>query len=215
MTPPAPVRAALLVLGLSGLGGCAAISSIDAASQSLDTFELTPVAAADAGSFRSGRVIQVDVPVASGGVGTDRILIKPGPLRVAYLPDGRWVDPAPVHVQSLMVRSLAGTGRFGFVGGQSTGPLPDYVLLTDLQAFQAEVAPEGAAAPVEVVLSMTVTILRDIDRRVIATRSFERRAAAPNDDALTVARAFDAAMRPLLADLVGWTLAVVGGGAGA
>jgi ABC-type uncharacterized transport system auxiliary subunit len=66
-----------------------------------------------------------------------------------------------------------------------------------------------------VVVRMTATLLRDIDRRVVATRSFEHRAAAPNDDALTVVRAFDAAMTPLLADLTSWTLAVVGGGAGA
>jgi cholesterol transport system auxiliary component len=110
-----------------------------------------------------------------------------------------------------MVRSLAGTGRFGFVAGQSSGPLPDYVLLTDLQAFQAEVAPAGANPPVEVVVNLTVTVLRDIDRRVVATRSFVRRAGAPDDDALTVVRAFDAAMQPVLAEMVSWTLAVVGG----
>ena len=67
-----------------------------------------------------------------------------------------------------MVRSLAGTGRFGFVGGQTTGPLPDYIILTDLEAFQAEVAPAGASRPLSVVVRATLTVLSDIDRRVVA-----------------------------------------------
>ena len=212
---PAPLRAAILALGLVPLGGCAAITSLDTASRSLDTFELTPATTAGAARSRSGRILQVDLPTASGGISTDRILIKPGALRVAYLPDGRWVDPAPEHVQQLLVRSLAGTGRFAFVGGESSGPLPDYVLISDLEAFQAALAPPDTTPPVTVVVRLTLTILRDLDRRVVATQSFEGRAGAAGDDAPTVVTAFDAAMGRVLRDATSWTSAVTGGGAGA
>jgi cholesterol transport system auxiliary component len=155
--------------------------------------------------------MQVSMPTASGGIGTDRIMIRPGALQIAYLPDGRWVDPVPVHVQQLLIRSLAGTGRLGFVGGESSGPLPDYVLLTDIQAFQAEVTP-GGAAPVRVDVRMTLTLLRDIDRSVIAAHRFERSVSAGSDDAATVVAAFDVAMRSLLAEATGWILASTGVG---
>ena len=212
---PAPLRAAILALGLvraRRLRGALLARHRLAQPRHLR---------ADAGGHRRAR--RASAPGAScrstcrpprAAISTDRILIKPGALRVAYLPDGRWVDPAPEHVQSLLVRSLAGTGRFGFVGGESSGPLPDYVLISDLEAFQAELAPAGATPPVTVVVRLTVTILRDLDRRVVATQSFEGRAGAAGDDAPTVVTAFDAAMGQVLRDATSWTSAVATGGAG-
>jgi cholesterol transport system auxiliary component len=217
MTPSRSARAALLALALAAVSGCAAVSSLDSASRSLPTFELNPVPApaGAASGPGAGRILQVDLPTASGAIATDRIAIKPGPLQVAYLPDGRWVDPAPQHVQSLMVRTLANTGRLGFVGGSTTGPLPDYVLLVDLQAFQAEVAPAGTQPPVTAVIRMSLTVVRDIDRRVVASRRFERRVGTTSDDALNVVSAFNAGMDAMLRDVTSWLIAVDAGRAGA
>jgi cholesterol transport system auxiliary component len=211
MTPLRLPGLLALLLALAPIAGCSALSSLDSAARSLDTYELS-VPPAPAGSVATGRrVMQVSMPTASGGIGTDRIMIRPGALQIAYLSDGRWVDPVPVHVQQLLIRSLAGRGRLGFVGGESSGPLPDYVLLTDIQAFQAEVTP-GGAAPVRVDVRMTLTLLRDIDRSVIAAHRFERSVGAGSDDAATVVAAFDVAMRSLLAEATGWILASTGVG---
>lgn len=204
------LRTAALPLALAlALPACTAVRSIDSASRSLDTYELQPLAGAPPRA-RSGRALAVELPTASGALSTERILVKPNPLQVAYLPGARWVDAAPVHVQSLLIRSIANSGRTGFVGQPAGGPLPDYDLLTDLEALQAEVQRSGQP-PYEVVVRMTLTLVRDLDGRVVATRRFERRVGAPSSDAPTLVSAFNVAMSGLLGEATSWTVAAMSG----
>jgi cholesterol transport system auxiliary component len=208
MTPP---RLLPLVLVLLPLAGCAAVSSIRTAAVPLDTYELALPAPPAGPTGTVGPALLVDVPTASAGLATDRIMIKPGPLQVAYLPDGRWVDAAPSHVQQLMIGALTASGRVGFVGGGVDMAVPDYVLLTDIEAFQAEVLPAGAPAPVRVVVRLRLTLVDDAEQRIVRARRFEQSTLAASDDAPTIVAAFDGAMRRLLAEASAWTL----GGAGA
>ena len=111
----------LLALALA-LPGCGAVRSLNAAAEAQDTYELQPLSGGIAG--RTGRSLSVEVPSAAAAIATERILIKPNALQVAYLPGSRWVEAAPLHVQSLLIRSVANSGRAGFVGGPvGTGPL--------------------------------------------------------------------------------------------
>lgn len=210
MIPVSLLRAGALSLGLTLLGGCAAISTLNSASQSLPTYDLTNAAVPpSAQPGRSSRVLLVAAPTASSAINTDRIVIKPNVLQVAYLPDGRWIDAAPVHVQALLVRSIANSGAVGFVGGEAAGPVPDFVLLTDLQTFQAELGPDGKPARISV--RMTLTLVHDIDRRLVASRTFEGSAPLASTDPLQVAVAFDSAMHAILRDATRWTVGAMGG----
>jgi cholesterol transport system auxiliary component len=187
--------------------GCAAIRSLDSAAASLDTYELQP---ADVPSGpRTFHSITVDMPASPAAVGTDRILVKPDPLTVAYLPGARWIEPAPAHIQSLMVRSLANSGRTGLVGASAAGMLPDYVLMSRIDAFQAEVA--GPDQPVRVVVGMTLSIMSDIDGRIVATRRFGRTVNVPSDAAPAVVSAFNVAMSDILARATDWAIASIAG----
>lgn len=214
MTPIQLARAAAvrlvvrfgLLVGLAALSGCAAISTLNSASQSLDTFDLSASVVPPGAPTRSSRVLLVATPTASSAIATDRMVIKPNPLQIKYLPDGRWVDAAPMHVQALLIRSIGNSGGVAFVGGDTAGPLPDYVLLTDLQAFQAEVGP-----PSQVLVRMSLTLVRDIDRRVIASRTFETTVNLGSTDAMPVAAAFNAAMAGLLRQATVWTVSAMGG----
>jgi cholesterol transport system auxiliary component len=204
------LRLAALPLALALiLPACTALRSLDSASRSLDTFELQPLAGAPARAH-TGRSLAVEGPTASGALATERILVKPNPLQIAYLPGARWVDAAPVHVQSLLIRSIANSGRTGFVGQPASGPLPDYDLLTDLEAFQAEVQ-RGGEPPYQVVVRMTLTLVRDLDGRVVATRRFERSVGAPSSDDATIVSAFNVAMSGLLAEVTAWTVGAMSG----
>ena len=145
------------------------------------------------------------MPTATGALTSDRIVIKPTPLQVQALPNARWVNEATEHVQLLLVRSLAGSGRFALVTGAGSGPSPDYVLLTDLQAFQAEVTPDQ----VTVVIRTTMTLLSDIDGTIISSRSFANTATVP-DTTTEIVAAFDQAMTQQLGDVVGWLASNVG-----
>ncbi|WP_111430433.1 ABC-type transport auxiliary lipoprotein family protein [Rhodobacteraceae bacterium DSL-40] len=193
-----------LAIALLALGGCSTISSLDSASRSLDTYELTAVEAAGPAARSGGPTLAVSAPTSSGAIASDRIVIKPDALQVAFLGDGRWVDPAPVLIQQLLTRSLSSTGRFGLVTTNSTGPLPDHTLVVDIEAFQAEIAPEGAPAPVHVVVRLSVTVLNEGDGRVAARRRFEADARASDDSAAVIVPAFDTATERVLREVVAW-----------
>lgn len=205
--------AAALTLAAALLSGCGTLASLDSAARPLATYELTPVAAAGASLSSVGRTIFVDMPTASGALSTDRIVIKPGPRAVTFLPDARWVDAAPLHLQQLVTRSLTNSGRLGFVTTRAVGPLADYTLITDIEAFQAEVGPAGGP-PVTVRVRLTASLLRDADARLVATRRFEQRVGVPTEASPDIVAAFDAATTAVLQELTSWTVAVATGGGG-
>ena len=83
---------------------------------------------------------RADVP---GAIGSDRIVMKPSPIQVTLLGDGRWVEPAPAHIRNLLTRSFANTGRFAFVSSASVGPLPDFTLMTDVEQLRGRAPARG------------------------------------------------------------------------
>ncbi len=200
MTFAVALRLAAIGLGLTTMAGCSALSSIQSASRPLDTYELAPLPAGTVPTSRGRRHLEVALPTATGTLTSDRIVIKPTPLQVEALPDARWVNETTDHVQLLLVRSLANSGRFALVTSAGTGPSPDYVLLTDLQAFQAEVGAEG----VTVVIRTRMTLLSDTDGRVLSSRSFSTSKTVPDTSADLVVSAFDEAMTQQLTEVIGW-----------
>lgn len=206
MTVRVALRLAMLMLGLTVLAGCSAISSIQSASTPLNTYELSPLPAGTVPATRGQRHLEVALPTATGALTSDRIVIKPTPLQVQSLPDARWVNETIDHVQLLLVRSLANSGRFALVTGAGTGPAPDYVLLTDLLAFQAEVVGDGLT----VVIQTRMTVLSDTDGRVISSRSFSTSRPAADSSADQVASAFDAAMTQQLTEVITWLVGIRG-----
>ncbi|MBU2959390.1 membrane integrity-associated transporter subunit PqiC [Citreicella sp. C3M06] len=194
------MRRAVLTLGLATLAGCSALSSIDSASKPLNTYELSPLPAVS-GTVRRGRAsIEVAMPTTTGALSSDRIVIKPTPREIQTLPDARWVDDAAAHVQLLLVRSLANSGRFSLVTSAGVGPTPDYVLMSDLQAFQAEVSGDE----VKVVIQSTLTLLRDSDGAILASRSFSSAVPVADTSAARIVEAFDMAMTAQLTEMVDW-----------
>jgi cholesterol transport system auxiliary component len=167
----------------------------------LDAYTLQPLAVAQAAS--GSRHLVVELPTASGALATDRILIKPSPLQAEYLPKGRWVDPVPQMVQTLLVASLQNAGGFRLVGRDGAGLTPDFVTLVEVNDFQAEAPAKGAkAAPVHV--AVTLTVLDAAEGRLIGTRRFEATSVATSTGALSVVAAFDAATSQVLAEAVPW-----------
>ncbi len=204
-------RAAALTLALGALAGCAAISSLDNATRALPTYELRPASFASAPAGRSSRTLLLAPPTASAALTTDRVMIRPSTLLVEYLPDARWSDAAPTHVQQLLSASISNTGAVAHVGTDVAGPLPDFVVLTELQAFQAEITGPGLSPPARVRVRLRLTIVSDMDRRMIGARVFERVVDSPDLDTPTLIAAFDAAMNALLRDAALWVVSSTGG----
>ncbi len=189
-------RLALILLAL--LASCGVIGK---AAAPLDAYTLQPLPIA-AGAA-SARHLVVELPTASGALATDRILIKPNPLQAQYLPKGRWVDPAPQLMQTLLVGSLQNASGFRLVGRDGAGLVPDYVLLVELTAFQAEIPLPDQAEPL-IRIGLTLTLLREADRTLLATRRFEQTSLAANTQTQTVVAAFDAATQLVLGEAVAW-----------
>ena len=194
-------RAAILGAAAS-LGGCSALSSINAAATPLDTYDLAPAAGSGAGRG-SGRTLLVAVPNAPASINSDRIMVKPGAAAVTYLPDARWSDELPSLVQSLLIRSIAGTGRMGYVGPNEGGPVPDLALLSRIDAFHVEITGGAVIAKVD----LSLTLLRDRDQSVIRTATFRNEAAAVNDTPISIVRAFQTIMDALLPEIANWAAA--------
>ncbi len=203
-----PRRTLGMLLALSLLSGCGALSAVSDASARMDAYTLSPVQVSGDPSPGSRHLV-VELPTAAGALASDRILIKPVPFQAQYLPDGRWTEPAPALVQTLLVASFQNMGGFRLVGRTGAGLMPDYTLMTEVQAFHAE--PAGSAdAPLTVRVAATMTVIRETDRRIVASRSFTASAAVASDCTFAIVSGFDGALRSLLQATVLWTTAQVG-----
>lgn len=202
-----PIRPILFALVLPFLSGCGAVSAISSASAPMDAYTLSPVAAG-ATIAPGDRHLVIELPTSAGGLANDRIQIKPVPFQAQYLPDGNWSEPAPALVQTLLVASFQNMGGFRLAGRTGSGLMPDYTLMTELQEFHAE--PAGASpAPLTIRISAMMTLIRESDRRIIASRRFTSTASAPTNDTTTLIAGFDGAMQAFLLDVVNWTRAQV------
>lgn len=196
------------LLLLLTIPGCSALTALGEASQPLEIYELrTPELPAAASARRDIELI-IEEPVASGALATDRIMIRPSPLQAQYLPGVRWADPAPVMLQTLILRSLTERGALGSVGRRPLAVAGDYAVLSELTDFQAETSDGTKGA--EVRLRLIVRLVREADSRVIATRSFAVTETAGATDADTVVSAFDRASGRLLAEIAPWVLGQLG-----
>jgi len=190
---------------LFALGGCSTLSALSSASEVLDTYDLTPASGSKQGR-RTARTLLVARPQATAVLTTDRILVKPDPATVTYLPDARWGDELPAVVQSLLIRSISETGRIGYVGRSDAGPVPDKAMLVRIDAFEVQEVPAGGYL---VAVDMDLTILNDRDQTVVASRRFQDTARIPDDQPATIVGAFQAILDAVLPAIADWAVARV------
>lgn len=192
---------------IAAIPGCTAISAVSDATRVLDVYELRTPTIQDANLRAQPVEVVLEEPVSSGALATERVMIRPGPFQAQYLPDARWADPAPAMLQTLMVRTLAGTGAFNSVGRRPVGTIGDFAVLSELTDFQAETLGEGQGATIRV--SLSIRVVRESDARVVASRTFSVTQAAPNTNPVTLVAAFDAAVSGFLVEFAPWLAARV------
>jgi len=202
------MRPALTLLSALLLGGCATLTSITDATTPLQAYGLrAPAAAPDVrGSLR--RDLVIETPTTGGALDTDRILIRPDPFRAAYLPQARWTDTAPVMLQGLMLRGFSDADALRYVGRRPIGGTADYLLLSELTDFQAELAPDGETVTTR--LRLTARLVRETDATILGSRTIETTAPAASTDVADVVAGLDAATRAGLRDLTAWALRRMG-----
>lgn len=202
---------ALSVIAPALLSGCTALNALVDVSEPQDAYQVQasaegPVAA---GPPRELQLI-VEVPTASAAVDTESILIRPQPNQVQYLGDARWIETAPLMLQSALVDGLDRTGAYRFVGRRPLGSSGDYALVVNLAEFDAVVVPGGEGA--EIRLRLSARLIREDDLRITATRTFSRSVMVPDTETGSVISGFDRAATATLDEMVLWVLRSTGVG---
>jgi cholesterol transport system auxiliary component len=205
------LRAALAGLALAAAAGCSGLEPLLKATEPVELYDLTPKStyAGDLPSI-SAQVV-VDEPTAASSVNTDRIAVKPNAYAVQYLPVARWVDRAPLLVQTLLLESFENSGRVRSVGRQAIGLSSDFTLVSELREFQAmsrEGGPEGA---LDVLVQLNVKIVQEPQGLIAASQSFMHRVPARSAEALDVVAAFDDALGKAMGQAVDWSVREIAG----
>jgi cholesterol transport system auxiliary component len=197
----------LLALAIAAsLAGCSAISSLNSAAATLDAFELRAPTGVPVARSQQGIDFIVEIPAASGAIDSDRVLVRPTPTQVAYLPDARWTAAAPVMLQSALVETFLRSNAFRYVGRRPLGVSGDIALVSDLVDFGAEVRGDGAV----VEMTLIARLVREEDATITATRTFTRSVPVPDTRSPTILAGFEAASNALLTDVAAWVLATRG-----
>jgi cholesterol transport system auxiliary component len=207
---PKPIlrRLALATL-LPWMASCGAIGALGDAATPLEVFVLTaPADLPQRQGAPLARDVIVEEPTTGGALATERIMIQPDPLQAQYLPGVRWSEPAPLVVQTLMVRALDATQAFQYVGRRPLGAGGDFAIVSELVDFQAVLGPEGETAEVRV--RMIARIVRERGVQVVASRTFTASAVAASLDDADLVTAFDAAAGRVISDFTVWTLSSLG-----
>ncbi|TCL01357.1 cholesterol transport system auxiliary component [Shimia isoporae] len=196
-----------VVLGALVLSGCAGLGTINRAAQPTDLFALTPKSTFDSGLPRLRQQIVIEEPTATAAVDTDQIAVHPTPLQVEYLPRVRWVDRAPLIVQALLIESFENSGKVAAVGRSTVGLRPDYIIVTDVREFQANLPnSEDKDGPLEIHVRLNLKIIDSFSDHIIGSNSFGEVVLTQSDETLDIAQAFDTALGRAMRKSVEWSI---------
>lgn len=146
--------------------------------------------------------LAVDRPTILTAIDTDRIARLSG-VEVEYYAGAAWVDRPAAMIEPLLIASFRNSGAIDVVVDRRSEVRPDFLLQTNVSAFQAE--PNEAGPPnARVVIS--ATLLSMPQREVAGTTEIGRDVVAEAGDLASIAAAVDEALGKVLKRLVEWTL---------
>ena len=191
------VVAALIYVALSG---CALIGG---AKKAPDTYDLL---APDISAMGHRKPLQIAVnsPSAVRALESDRILVKPGPAQLVYFPGSAWSDHLPRLVQARLVEALQNSGRFRAVGDGRDKIDADVQVLSNIRAFQVELAGKSATAHIDIFIKL----VDDASRRTVSSRTFTAFEHASGDSPAAGVEALNRAFHKIVPAIVKWVARV-------
>ena len=187
-----------LALGLMALiGACSLGETVkpeEYATFALE-FEL-PAAAGDPLPWQ----LAIEQPVAPDALAGVRVATRESDGSYGVLKSARWSERAPELVQSALVRTFEDSGRLRGVARSNSALRSDYVLLTEVRAFESDYRKGGAEAHI----ALSAKFARSGPRDVLAARVFEQSVAAQGTSPRAVATAFGKAAERLMPELRDW-----------
>lgn len=193
--------AAAVALALM-LAGCGSLGSV---------FSKAPptaydLAAASHFPHRSGHVrgqLIIAEPTALAPYDSEKIVVRPAPGEAAMLGDAQWADRLPRLVQVRIVQSFENANWLRRVGRPVDKLATDFVLVSELRAFEISVA-DGTA-----VVEIAAKIVRERTGRIIAARVFRATVPAASTDGPGATAALNEAFGKIEMQLVMWAARIV------
>jgi cholesterol transport system auxiliary component len=111
-------------------------------------------------------------------------------------------------VQTLLVNALLDRGDFRLVTRVGAGLMPDHTLMTEIQSLQAELTGEGPAPALTRIL-LQMTLIRESDRAIVATRRIGGITEVTSDDTTALIAGLDRTMQALLLEAVAWMNGII------
>ena len=146
--------------------------------------------------------LMVERPNALRSIDTPRIARTSG-VEIQHYAGATWVDRPPVMIEPLIIQSFRSSEAIDVVVDRRASIRPDFLLQTDLAAFEAM---ETASGPPDVRVAMLATMIRMPRREVVGTTHIARTVTAQATSLQAIALAFDDALGKVLKQLVEWTL---------
>jgi cholesterol transport system auxiliary component len=165
--------------------------------------------------------LSITVPEAPASLDSVRMALSPTPSKLDYYADASWTDRAPLLLQGFLVEAFG--ARRVPAARDTAGVLADYILYTDLRAFQAEYngtippTPKDAkgkedpalapAAPAPAIMvQMEAKLMVVTTRRVLGTFTATNRAMAQANTVESIVTAFNQASGATLGQIVDWAV---------
>jgi cholesterol transport system auxiliary component len=184
------------------LGGCAGMGSV---------FSKAPPTAYDLAAAKdfphrssAGRgQLVITEPTALAPYDSEKIVVRPSPGEAAQLGDAQWEDRLPKLLQARILQSFENASRLRAVGRPADRLTTDFVLLTDVRAFEVSAADNTA------VVEIAAKIVRERTGRIMAARVFRVSVPAASTQAPGAVAALNEAFAKVARELVLWAARVV------
>jgi cholesterol transport system auxiliary component len=111
-------------------------------------------------------------------------------------------------LQNLMLRSFEDTNALRYVGRRPIAGTADYLLISELTDFQAELGPDGEDVTTRV--RLTARLVRESDAQILGSHTIQTTAPAASTEPAAVVAGFDEATSAALKELTIWALRRMG-----
>ncbi len=166
------------------------------------TFRLTPKNTYPEDLAKADWALAVAEPTAEPTLDTNRIAVVSDGITVDYVALALWIDRAPAMVQSLIVQSFQSSGRLAQVASDRDRLRPQFLLRSELLAFQFN-RNNGSD---QVRVRLDASLLRMPRREPVGRQSFAAEMPPEGSGVESVVATFDVTLGRVLKELVVWTV---------
>lgn len=184
------------------LAGCSSVGSIVSKAPPA-AYDLSPANNFPHRSRAARGQLIIAEPGALAPYDSEKIVVRPAPGEAAQLGGAQWEDRLPKLIQARIVQSFENASRLRAVGRPTDKLATDFVLVTELRAFEISVA-DGTA-----VVEIAAKIVRERTGRIMAARVFRATVPTASTDGAGAVAALNEAFGKVAMQLVLWAAKVV------